>query len=405
MPLSNADSSPKVSISLILNTESVPPRPLPPRLPPPSLLSRLPDVSPYPSRPSQQADAVDSAGLPRQSQTLHPQLQPQPQTLAHPQLQAQALLPHQHHHQHQAALQPQLYGSPPSHPLHMLLLMQLHHMPVAYATHPAADQQGYPLLVQHQYQPRPQHMMGHQGMVGGGGQYPMMGLPMAAPPMGAPYQMMPMGNYGYAPYSVGNPVVVSPVNQMKPQNKHRRFRRRYYQIHRKYSCTFAGCNKSYGLLNHLNTHIVTKKHGMRKSKADFKHADKDSDHHDHQDDHDTTEAGDDHDASSSTNSTTPLIDGALDKEAQPVVSASSAASTSALTPALAPTGSLAPPPMHKETSESSSEALTDSSSNYRTLWSPSSLKLPSISAQNLDGPVRLPSLPSVVGNNQNGRSS
>ena len=65
-----------------------------------------------------------------------------------------------------------------------------------------------------------------------------------------------------------------------PQNQHfnedhepkkvRRFRRRYNQIVRKYSCTYAGCNKSYGSLNHLNTHIVTKKHGHRKSKADYR---------------------------------------------------------------------------------------------------------------------------------------
>lgn len=49
----------------------------------------------------------------------------------------------------------------------------------------------------------------------------------------------------------------------------RRFRRRYNQIVRKYMCSFPGCTKSYGSLNHLNTHIVSKKHGQRKSKADF----------------------------------------------------------------------------------------------------------------------------------------
>lgn len=49
----------------------------------------------------------------------------------------------------------------------------------------------------------------------------------------------------------------------------RRFRRRYNQILRKYMCSFPGCTKSYGSLNHLNTHIFSKKHGQRKSKADF----------------------------------------------------------------------------------------------------------------------------------------
>ncbi|KAM9896832.1 hypothetical protein OXX79_007249 [Metschnikowia pulcherrima] len=51
--------------------------------------------------------------------------------------------------------------------------------------------------------------------------------------------------------------------------KARRFRRRYYQIYRKYTCSYPGCTKSYGSLNHLNTHIVTKKHGKRKCKMDF----------------------------------------------------------------------------------------------------------------------------------------
>ncbi|KHC42270.1 hypothetical protein W5O_03245 [Candida albicans Ca6] len=56
------------------------------------------------------------------------------------------------------------------------------------------------------------------------------------------------------------------------QKRGRRFRRRFNQIERKYPCSFPGCQKSYGSLNHLNTHIVTKKHGHRKSKADFQHS-------------------------------------------------------------------------------------------------------------------------------------
>ena len=42
------------------------------------------------------------------------------------------------------------------------------------------------------------------------------------------------------------------------QKRGRRFRRRFNQIERKYPCSFPGCQKSYGSLNHLNTHIVTK---------------------------------------------------------------------------------------------------------------------------------------------------
>ena len=59
------------------------------------------------------------------------------------------------------------------------------------------------------------------------------------------------------------------LDALKDYKSSRRFRRRYNQIVRKYSCTTPGCTKSYGSLNHLNTHIVTKKHGYRKSKADF----------------------------------------------------------------------------------------------------------------------------------------
>lgn len=58
-------------------------------------------------------------------------------------------------------------------------------------------------------------------------------------------------------------------SHVPPEKKSRRFRRRYNQIVRKYPCSFPGCLKSYGSLNHLNTHIVTKKHGPRKSKLDF----------------------------------------------------------------------------------------------------------------------------------------
>ncbi|KAK6460475.1 hypothetical protein DFJ63DRAFT_315761 [Scheffersomyces coipomensis] len=64
----------------------------------------------------------------------------------------------------------------------------------------------------------------------------------------------------------------SDLDPLHENKRGRRFRRRYNQIVRKYSCSFPGCVKSYGSLNHLNTHIVTKKHGHRKSKADFQHS-------------------------------------------------------------------------------------------------------------------------------------
>ena len=72
---------------------------------------------------------------------------------------------------------------------------------------------------------------------------------------------------------VAMPQTQVPQHSILADNKRgRRFRRRYNQIVRKYPCSFPGCIKSYGSLNHLNTHIVTKKHGHRKSKADFQHS-------------------------------------------------------------------------------------------------------------------------------------
>lgn len=89
------------------------------------------------------------------------------------------------------------------------------------------------------------------------------------------YQRSPVGHYENGPYQA--PYYApqyAPQYQPAPQygpsgQKSRRFRRRFYQINRKYGCLWPGCTKSYGSLNHLNTHIVTKKHGQRKSKADF----------------------------------------------------------------------------------------------------------------------------------------
>lgn len=82
-------------------------------------------------------------------------------------------------------------------------------------------------------------------------------------PMYPQIGVMPVRPFPYPQYSA-------------PPVKHRRFRRRHYQICRKFSCTFPGCTKSYGSLNHLNTHIVTKKHGSRKSKSDFRNLDNDA---------------------------------------------------------------------------------------------------------------------------------
>lgn len=100
---------------------------------------------------------------------------------------------------------------------------------------------------------------------------PQMSHPAEAlPPHPVEYNMPP----GYSQqipigYSYSMPGSSSDSSSDLENKRGRRFRRRYNQILRKYNCSYPGCSKSYGSLNHLNTHIVTKKHGQRKSKADF----------------------------------------------------------------------------------------------------------------------------------------
>jgi hypothetical protein len=50
----------------------------------------------------------------------------------------------------------------------------------------------------------------------------------------------------------------------------KRPRRRYDEIERLYPCAWAGCQKSYGTLNHLNAHVAMQKHGAKRSPGEFK---------------------------------------------------------------------------------------------------------------------------------------
>ena len=43
--------------------------------------------------------------------------------------------------------------------------------------------------------------------------------------------------------------------------------RRYDEIERLYHCSWSGCTKSYGTLNHLNAHIVMQRHGNKRTPA------------------------------------------------------------------------------------------------------------------------------------------
>ncbi|KAI8337544.1 hypothetical protein BC941DRAFT_425563 [Chlamydoabsidia padenii] len=53
-------------------------------------------------------------------------------------------------------------------------------------------------------------------------------------------------------------------------NQRKRPRRRYDEIERLYHCTFPGCKKSYGTLNHLNSHVLMQSHGPKRHPAEFK---------------------------------------------------------------------------------------------------------------------------------------
>jgi hypothetical protein len=44
----------------------------------------------------------------------------------------------------------------------------------------------------------------------------------------------------------------------------KRPRRRAEEVERLYSCTWPGCDKSYGALNHLNTHVRNADHGPKR---------------------------------------------------------------------------------------------------------------------------------------------
>jgi len=43
--------------------------------------------------------------------------------------------------------------------------------------------------------------------------------------------------------------------------------RRYDEIEKLYQCSWTGCTKSYGSLNHINAHIVSQRHGNKRTPA------------------------------------------------------------------------------------------------------------------------------------------
>ncbi|KAI8985749.1 hypothetical protein BD414DRAFT_417009, partial [Trametes punicea] len=71
------------------------------------------------------------------------------------------------------------------------------------------------------------------------------------------------------PRSSGNSKTYSfvslPGNAVK-----KRPRRRYDEIERLYQCSWPGCTKAYGTLNHLNAHVTMQRHGPKRSPNEFK---------------------------------------------------------------------------------------------------------------------------------------
>lgn len=54
----------------------------------------------------------------------------------------------------------------------------------------------------------------------------------------------------------------------RPSSK--RHRRKYSEVQRTYHCDYPSCGKSYGTLNHLNTHIRIQSHGATKSHLELR---------------------------------------------------------------------------------------------------------------------------------------
>lgn len=72
-----------------------------------------------------------------------------------------------------------------------------------------------------------------------------------------------MPSHGYGGHYFGSGGGYSGASKKRP-------RRRYDEIERLYPCSWAGCTKSYGTLNHLNAHVAMQKHGPKRSPSEFK---------------------------------------------------------------------------------------------------------------------------------------
>ncbi|KAI9297341.1 hypothetical protein K502DRAFT_323330 [Neoconidiobolus thromboides FSU 785] len=87
-------------------------------------------------------------------------------------------------------------------------------------------------------------------------------------------EILPSFDFGTTSYS-GNQSYIVDTRSTSPEDNQEqkvkiRNRRKYIEIERVFKCNHTGCTKSYGALNHLNTHVILKNHGPKRSPQEFK---------------------------------------------------------------------------------------------------------------------------------------
>lgn len=76
--------------------------------------------------------------------------------------------------------------------------------------------------------------------------------------------------FSYMPNNGDDTSSVGESGSQSGSGARKRPRRRFDEIERLYNCSWAGCQKSYGTLNHLNAHVAMQKHGSKRSPGEFK---------------------------------------------------------------------------------------------------------------------------------------
>jgi len=72
---------------------------------------------------------------------------------------------------------------------------------------------------------------------------------------GEPHRLLPQ---------VSDILTIAP-HKMQGSTYAKRHRRRAQEVERYYRCNYPNCNKGYGALNHLNTHVRNANHGPKRN--------------------------------------------------------------------------------------------------------------------------------------------